>query len=132
MALAHHNLVVWQRADDLFIELHLLTRQRFPAFERFELGSQVRRAAYSVPANLVEGIARTHPRESLRFFDMASSSLSEVGYGIHAATRLGYFNPDESRTLEEKVRLIAAPLKGLAAPYRERGGLQRSARLRQT
>lgn len=129
MALAHHNLVVWQRADDLFIELHLLTRQRFPAFERFELGSQVRRAAYSVPANLVEGIARTHPRESLRFFDMASSSLSEVGYGIHAATRLGYFNVDESNALEAKVRLVAAPLKGLVARYQAGGRLQRARQL---
>jgi len=77
----------------------------------------------------VEGIARTHPRESLSFFDMASSSLSQVGYGIHAATRLGYFNADESRALESKVRLIAAPLKGLAARYRDEGRL-RSGRIR--
>jgi hypothetical protein len=37
-----------QRADDLFIKLHVLTRQTFPAYERFELGGQLRRAAYSV------------------------------------------------------------------------------------
>jgi 23S rRNA-intervening sequence protein len=58
MELPHQNLVAWQRADDLFIEVHQLTRQQFPAYERYELGSQVRRAAYSVPANLVEGVAR--------------------------------------------------------------------------
>src|SRR5690606_2613019 len=82
MSLPHHNLVVWQRADELFIELHRLTHQRFPNFERFELGSQIRRAAFSVPANIVEGIARTHPKDSIRFFDVASASLSECAYGI--------------------------------------------------
>ena len=58
MSLAHENLVAWQRADDLFIDLHRLTHQRFPRFERFEIGQQIRRAAWSVPANIVEGIAR--------------------------------------------------------------------------
>jgi four helix bundle protein len=62
MSLPHHNLVVWQRSDDLFIDVHRLTLQRFPAHERFELGSQVRRAAWSVPSNLVEGIAPVTPR----------------------------------------------------------------------
>jgi len=54
----HHSLVAWQRADDLFIKLHVLTRERFPTFEKFELGTQLRKAAYSVPANIVEGFAR--------------------------------------------------------------------------
>jgi four helix bundle protein len=51
----HHSLIAWQRADDLFIELHQLTVKQFPAFERFELGSQIRKAAYPVAANIVEG-----------------------------------------------------------------------------
>ena len=42
MPLPHENLVAWQRADDLFIDVHLLTHQRFPGFERYELGSQLR------------------------------------------------------------------------------------------
>ena len=38
MSLAHHSLVAWQRADDLFIRLHQLSLKAFPAYERFELG----------------------------------------------------------------------------------------------
>jgi hypothetical protein len=53
MPLRHHSLIAWQRADDLFIKLHRLTLQSFPGYERFELGSQLRREAYSVPANIV-------------------------------------------------------------------------------
>lgn len=41
MTLAHHSLVAWQRADDLFIKLHRLSLKAFPAFEKFELGGQL-------------------------------------------------------------------------------------------
>ncbi len=127
MSLPHQNLVVWQRADDLFIRVHPLTLQRFPAHERYELGSQIRRAAWSVPANIVEGIARRSRRDSLRFFDVASSSLSELGYGLHAAGRLGYIDRTTQAELEEQVRLIAGPLHGLIARYRLRSAIVKGA-----
>jgi four helix bundle protein len=118
MSLPHHNLVVWQRADDLFIEIHQLTHKKFPSHEKYELSSQLRRAAYSVPANIVEGTQREHPRESLHFCSIASASLAEVGYGLHAARRLGYLLPVEYDDFELKIRRIAAPLRGLMTAYR--------------
>jgi hypothetical protein len=41
VALAHHTLLAWQRADDLFLKLHQLSLKAFPAFEKFELGGQL-------------------------------------------------------------------------------------------
>ena len=70
MPLHYTKLVVWQRADDLFIEVHRLTHQLFPSVERFELGSQMRRAAYSVPANVVEGSARQGQGDKIKFFNI--------------------------------------------------------------
>jgi len=113
VGLHYKNLVVWQRADDPFIEVHRLTHQRFPRDEQFELGRQLRRAAYSVPANIVEGTARQHDKDKLNFFNIASASLSELTYGLHAATRLGYLTDDEYRRLDESTRKVAAPLNGL-------------------
>ena len=113
MSLDYKNLVVWQRADDLFIEIHRLTHQRFPAEERSELGSQMRRAALSVPSNVVEGNARRSHREKLRFFNIASASLSELTYGLHAAHRLAYIDESEYQRLDDLARMVAAPLYGL-------------------
>ena len=102
MSLQFKTLVVWQRADDLFIDIHRLTHQRFPREEQYELGRQLRRAAYSVPANIVEGFARQHGRDRLNFFNIASASLSELTYGLHAAHRLGYLGDDAYRSLDDR------------------------------
>jgi four helix bundle protein len=118
MSLPHQNLVAWERADDLFIEVHVLTHQRFPSHERFELGSQLRRAAFSVPANIVEGTAREHAKDKRKFFNVAAASLRELGYGLHAAQRLGYIDKAALAGFEQKLRQIGGPLYGLIAKYR--------------
>ena len=107
MALRHHSLVAWQRADDLFISLHRLSLQAFPAYERFELGSQLRRAAYSVAANIVEGFARRYRGDRLKFLNTSESSLAEVGYCIHVAGRLGYITAQKVAELEAEIVRIA-------------------------
>ena len=113
MALRHHSLVACQRADDLFISLHRLSLQSFPAHERFELGSQLRRAAYSVAANIVEGFARRYRGDRLKFLNTSESSLAEVGYCVHVAGRLGYITAQKVAELETEIRAVGAPLTGL-------------------
>jgi len=112
MPLRHHTLVAWQRADDLFVELHTLTVQTWPPHERYELGSQTRRAAYSVAANIVEGSARDHLRERLQFLNIARGSLAELGYCVHAASRLGYLTDEQRESLETKIKQTSAALNG--------------------
>ena len=114
----HHSLIAWQRADDLFIKLHLLTLKQFPAFEKFELGSQLRKAAYSVPANIVEGFARRSGKSRLNFLNIAEGSLAEVGYCVHVAHRLGYLSDDVAAELEREVNGVGAPLAGLVRSTR--------------
>jgi four helix bundle protein len=112
MALRHHTLIAWQRADDLFIDVHALTRRAFPAFERFELGSQTRRSAFSVAVNIVEGCARDHEREKLQFLDTARASLAEVGYCLHVARRLDYIDAHEFERFEIRIKQASAALNG--------------------
>jgi four helix bundle protein len=114
----HHSLVAWQRADDLFIKLHLLTLKQLPALEKFELGSQLRKAAYSVLANIVEGFARRSGKSRLNFLNIAEGSLAEVGYCLHVARRLGYISNDLAAELERDVNSVGAPLVGLVRSTR--------------
>jgi four helix bundle protein len=113
MNLRHHSLVAWQRADDLFITLHHVAVKYFPDVERFELSSQLRRAAYSVPANIVEGFARRYRRARLHFLNISESSLAEAWYCIHAAKRLGYITESHFAELEKQMNGVGAPLAGL-------------------
>jgi four helix bundle protein len=110
---AYRSLVAWQRADELFVRLHRLVKTAFPADEQFVLGSQLRRAALSVPANIVEGTARYHGRERVQFLRIAWSSLAEAGYYVHVAHRLEYLGETTRLELESEIRQVAAPLLGL-------------------
>src|SRR5438874_664385 len=113
MSLPHHSLVAWQPADDLFIKLHRLSLKSFPANERFELGGQLRRSAFSVAANIVEGFAHAPGRSRLNFLNVAQASLAEVGYCVHVALRLGYVSEVAAGELENEVKHVGAPLAGL-------------------
>jgi four helix bundle protein len=113
MPLRHHSLIAWQRADDLFVVLHKLARETFPKEERYALSAQMRRAAYSVAAKIVEGYAREHPKERLHFLNISWGSLAEVGYCLHVARRLSYISDREYDNLDLAVRRVGAPLSGV-------------------
>src|SRR5262249_18564280 len=109
----HENLVAWQRADDLCVAMYGLTSLRFPTEERYGLTSQLRRASFSVAANIVEGFAFESPKERRRFLQIAAASLAEAGYCLHLANRLGYLQSDEATVFATRVKQVAAPLHGL-------------------
>ena len=120
MSLSHHSLVAWQRADDLFMTMHRLSREAFPAFERFELGQQLRRAAFSAAVNIAEGFARPAGRARLNFLNISQSSLAEVDYCVHVAQRLGYVSEERATELGVAMKQVGAPLAGLIRSERNK------------
>lgn len=90
----HTKLRAFELADDLVVLIYMTTRG-FPKDENFGLKSQMRRAAISVPSNIVEGCARESQGEYHRFLEIAFGSLRELHYQFGLAVRLGYIKePD--------------------------------------
>ena len=84
---SYRDLQAWQRAVDLAVECHRIA-DGLPAVQRYGLGSQIRRAAGSVPANIAEGYGRLHRREYLYHLGVANGSLKEVETHLIVAERL--------------------------------------------
>jgi four helix bundle protein len=83
------DLIVWQKAHAWVLGIYRLARQ-FPKDELFGLTSQLRRAAVSVPANIVEGFHRRTKPDKIRFFNISHASLEESRYYLILAQDLGY------------------------------------------
>src|ERR1700746_256688 len=106
------KIEAWRLADDLTVAVYERTRS-FPREEVYGLTSQLRRAAYSVPANIVEGASRESKKDYLHFLYIARGSLAETQYFIHLARRLGYLSLQEAATLGEQTKMAFACLHGL-------------------
>ena len=107
------DLVVWQKAHELVIEIYRLTKS-YPKSEMFGLTSQLRRAAISVPANLAEGFKRVTLAEKLRFYNIAQGSLEEVRYYLILSQDLEYAQTAElMEHLESVSRLLEAFMKSI-------------------
>jgi four helix bundle protein len=89
MSRDHKKLRVFHQAHDLTVAIYRYTRE-FPKDEWFGLRAQMRRAAVSVPTNLVEGNARSSTRDYLRFLYVALGSGCELHYLISLTQEVGY------------------------------------------
>lgn len=101
MARDHRKLDAFQLADRFLLTVYRVTRG-FPREELFVLTSQVRRAALSVPSNIVEGCGCAHEGQYVEHLNRARGSLREAGYQLDVAHRLGYVSEaDWSAVWEE-------------------------------
>lgn len=89
-----NKLIVWQKAHQLVLKIYNITKE-FPKDELFGLTSQVRRAAVSIPSNIVEGKARGSNKEYKRFLLMARGSLEEVKYQLLLSKDLKYMDDND-------------------------------------
>ena len=112
----HAKLRAFELTDRLVFDVYDATRT-FPDDERYGLTSQMRRAAVSVPSNIVEGCARESQSDYVRFLGMAYGSAKELQYQASLSHRLGYLSRQTCSALrdscEEAARVLAAPIRSL-------------------
>ena len=82
----YRKILAWQKADDLTVAVYEATKT-FPKNEVYSLTSQLRRAAYSIPANIAERAYRNSRKDYLHFLYMARGSSAETAYFIHLSIR---------------------------------------------
>ena len=112
MARDHRQLRVFQEAHELILAIYRET-WNFPRDEWFGMRAQLRRAAVSIPSNIVEGSARRGIREYGNFLNMSRGSAAEVAYLVRLASELGYLSPTASELLQGRCDQLIPQLESL-------------------
>ncbi len=115
------NLEVWQEARKFVLYVYQL-QSRFPAFEKFGLCDQIRRAAISIPSNIAEGSGRRAWKDKVRFIEYAYGSLMEVYCQLILANDLNYLEQCELDDARTSVEHISRMLSGLKSSFERMSG----------
>lgn len=79
----------------------------------------MRRAAVSVPSNIVEGCARDTQADYQRFLTMAFGSLRELHYQLSLSKRLGLLSDQDYLIIAPKIVEAEKVLNGLIRSLRD-------------
>jgi four helix bundle protein len=92
---------------------------KFPDYEKFDLASQLRRAAKSVPANIAEGYGkRRSAKEFQAYLTNAMGSAMEIEVHLQIALELEYIQQAEFDYLSEEYKIIGRQLYKLIDHWR--------------
>jgi len=106
------DLTVWKKSHELVLKIYRATA-KFPKTEIYGLSDQLKRASYSIPANIVEGQSRNTTKEYLKFLYNARGSLEEVRYFLLLSKDLEFLPSEKYVELENEYTVVSKMLNGL-------------------
>ncbi len=112
----YQSLEAWKRAHQAALLAHRATDAAFHPKSR-DLFNQIRRAAASVEANVVEGYALGTTPQFIRHLRIAMGSAAEAESLARLAAELGYLPAAAARDLED---LLGGAMKAIRALLRSR------------
>jgi len=112
MLTSYKELKVWQKAYQLCLGIYKLTRA-FPKDEKYNLTSQIRRAAVSLPSNIAEGYGRRTTPDYIRALYIAYGSICELETQIMLSGDLGYISAQSLEPFLENLHEVERMLKAL-------------------
>jgi four helix bundle protein len=113
------DLEVYQVAREFRKAMYGVNR-RLPPFEKFELGSQIRRAAVSLTNNIAEGHGRFHYLEQIKFNLQARGSLEELIDDLNVCDDEHYLSSVEVTALKQQGWRVYQLLNGYIRYLRDR------------
>jgi four helix bundle protein len=113
------DLTTWKAARLLRKNVYMVCRG-FPKQETFELGSQMRRAAVSITANLAEGYGRFSYQENMQFCRQSRGSVYEIRDHLTTALDAGYVTPEQYKQLDLKAISVIKLINGYLRATKQR------------
>lgn len=110
--LKHKQLAVYNEIRNLIKETYSITKL-LPDEEKFNMISQIRRAALSVKLNLAEGASRKSLKERTRYYEVSRGSLVEIDAAMETAVDLNYLNENKLDKLEIHLNKCFAMLSNM-------------------
>jgi four helix bundle protein len=121
------SLEVYREAREFRKAMYGVTR-KLPPFERFELASQVRRAAVSLTNNISEGHGRYHYLEQIKFCLNSRGSLEELIDDLNVCLDEDYLPSGEIEALKCKGWFVHRLLNGYIRHLRRQQANEREDR----
>lgn len=104
------SLRAWEKSQSVKLFFYKKVLILLPKEEKYDLGSQIRRAAISITANIAEGYGRFHYQEGIQFYRISRASLYELKDHLISAFELGYITEELKHKgiadIEEAKRVI--------------------------
>ncbi|MFB9844645.1 four helix bundle protein [Mucilaginibacter ginsenosidivorans] len=114
----YKKLEVWKKSHELTLFVYGTLLPKFPKSEQFDLLSQTKRAAYSIPLNIVEGSGRYTEKDFAHFLDQALGSAHELEYCCLLSKDLSYFDPELFTKTNLLINEVKAMIIGLIKKLR--------------
>lgn len=118
MVQSYKDLIVWQRAMDVVIEVYKLVKL-LPKEETYALSDQMRRSAVSIPSNIAEGQGRNSTKEYLQFLSIAKGSICELETQLIICNKTNYLTAEQTAAVEEMLQETGKMLNALMKKLRQ-------------
>ena len=115
----YKKLDAYQIAKEFTLYVYSLVR-KYPSYEQYAICDQLRRAAVSVPSNIVEGMGRMAIKERIHFLEISYGSVAEVLCQLDLSQSLGYISEEELYNAEEIAKRLTKVMSGLRKSLSEK------------
>jgi four helix bundle protein len=113
------DLEAYRAARAFRVAMYAVSR-RLPDYEKFELASQIRRAAVSLTNNIAEGHGRWHFLDHIKFVLQARGSLEELLDDVNVCADEQYLAQAEIEELKQRGWQVRKLINGYLRYLRER------------